>query len=36
MAEETQREIGLRVVRLIDAFARGRIDQEVEDGELVV
>jgi D-3-phosphoglycerate dehydrogenase / 2-oxoglutarate reductase len=35
MASEAQREIGRRVVELIDAFAEGRIDEEARQNELV-
>jgi D-3-phosphoglycerate dehydrogenase / 2-oxoglutarate reductase len=36
MAAETQQQIGRRVLRLIDGFAQGALDQEAEDDELIV
>jgi D-3-phosphoglycerate dehydrogenase / 2-oxoglutarate reductase len=35
MALDSQQEIGRRVVRLIESFVEGRIEEEAQDGELV-
>jgi D-3-phosphoglycerate dehydrogenase / 2-oxoglutarate reductase len=35
MALDAQREIGRRVIELVDAFGRGALDQATKDGELV-
>jgi D-3-phosphoglycerate dehydrogenase / 2-oxoglutarate reductase len=35
MAVDAQQEIGRRVIELVDAFARGALDQTTKDGELV-
>jgi phosphoglycerate dehydrogenase-like enzyme len=36
MALDSQRLIGERVVELVDAFEAGRVEEEVQDGELVL
>jgi D-3-phosphoglycerate dehydrogenase / 2-oxoglutarate reductase len=36
MAAETQEQIGRRVLRLIDGFTQGALDQEAEEDELIV
>jgi phosphoglycerate dehydrogenase-like enzyme len=35
MAADSQREIGMRVLELVDAFTRGNLDEVTTDGELV-
>jgi D-3-phosphoglycerate dehydrogenase len=35
MALDSQREIGRRVIQLLESFVEGRIEEEVQDGELV-
>ena len=35
MAMDSQREIGRRVIQLLDSFAQGRIEEEAQDRELV-
>jgi D-3-phosphoglycerate dehydrogenase / 2-oxoglutarate reductase len=36
MAIDVQREIGRRLIELVDAFGAGRLDEETHDGELVL
>jgi D-3-phosphoglycerate dehydrogenase / 2-oxoglutarate reductase len=36
MALDSQREIGLRILELVDAFREGRLDSVAQDGELVI
>jgi D-3-phosphoglycerate dehydrogenase / 2-oxoglutarate reductase len=35
MAADSQREIGMRVLEVVDAFTRGRLEEVTNDGELV-
>jgi phosphoglycerate dehydrogenase-like enzyme len=36
MALDAQRQIGLRVLEIVDGFVRGKLERTTKDGELVV